>query len=260
MFGRWSSIKLCCKWKKFITKDIQKIWIQPAAGDAGGSLGAALALWYDDPVNIRQVNKKDDMQGSYLGPKYDQEIIEKELKTLGANYKILSDEQIIEKTAVNLADEKAVGWFQGRMEFGPRALGGRSILANPKSPNTQKNLNLKVKYRESFRPFAPSVLNHDVSEWFELDEESPYMLLVAKVKQDKIIKMNKRTTKTFWYRKAKCVSIRNSCSYTCRLFCKDTNCFKETNLKYFNLISKFKEKNRLPNTRQTHRLMLGENR
>ena len=227
-------------------KIFKKIWIQPAAGDAGGSLGAALALWYDDPANIREVNKKDDMQGSYLGPKYDQEIIEKELKTLGANYKILNDEQIIEKTAENLANEKAVGWFQGRMEFGPRALGGRSILANPKSPNTQKNLNLKVKYRESFRPFAPSVLNHDVNEWFELDEESPYMLLVAKVKQDKIIKMNKEQQKLFGIEKLNVprseIPAVTHVDYSARI----QTVSEETNLKYFNLISKFKEKTGCP--------------
>ena len=134
------------------------IWIQPAAGDAGGSLGAALALWYIEQGNSRSVNLNDDMKGSYLGTEFTQDEIERELKSLGANFEIISYDELINKTAEILSNEKAVGWFQGRMEFGPRALGGRSILGDPRSDKMQKNLNLKVKYRESFRPFAPSVL------------------------------------------------------------------------------------------------------
>ena len=174
----------CVANKNSLEKIFTKIWIQPAAGDAGGSLGAALTLWYDNLENKRKVNKNDSMQGSYLGPEYKQTEIEIELSKLGANFKKLTDDEIIEKTTKDLEENKAVGWFQGRMEFGPRA-SGRSILGNPRSPDTQKNLNLKVKYRESFRPFAPSILRNDVQEWFDLEEESPYMLLVAKLKEIK---------------------------------------------------------------------------
>jgi carbamoyltransferase len=136
-------------------KIFDNIWVQPAAGDAGGSLGAALALWHIDQKEERLVSDNNDMQGSYLGPEFSQEKIEKELDALGANYKILEYNKLIDKAAELLSQEKALGWFQGRMEFGPRALGNRSILGDPRSSETQKNLNLKVKFRESFRPFAP---------------------------------------------------------------------------------------------------------
>ena len=159
------------------------IWIQPAAGDAGGALGAALAGYHIHKGQKRTVTGggKDAMKGSYLGPVFEQADIEARLTAAGARFTVLPDDQLIERTAQALADEKAVGWMQGRMEFGPRALGGRSILGDPRSPTMQKVLNLKVKYRESFRPFAPSVLREDVAEWFELDGDSPYMLLVAPV-------------------------------------------------------------------------------
>ncbi|OAN53072.1 carbamoyltransferase family protein [Magnetospirillum moscoviense] len=159
------------------------IWIQPAAGDAGGALGAALAGYHIHKGQPRTVTGggKDAMKGSYLGPVFEQADIEARLTAAGAKFTVLSDDQLIEQTAQALADEKAVGWMQGRMEFGPRALGGRSILGDPRSPTMQKVLNLKVKYRESFRPFAPSVLREDVADWFELDGDSPYMLLVAPV-------------------------------------------------------------------------------
>ncbi|AVM75641.1 carbamoyltransferase family protein [Magnetospirillum gryphiswaldense] len=159
------------------------IWIQPAAGDAGGALGAALAGYHIHKGQPRTITGggKDAMQGSYLGPVWAQDDIEARLKAAGAVFSVLTDDQLIEQTAQALADEKAVGWMQGRMEFGPRALGGRSILGDPRSPTMQKVLNLKVKYRESFRPFAPSVLREDVAEWFEIDGDSPYMLLVAPV-------------------------------------------------------------------------------
>jgi carbamoyltransferase len=159
------------------------IWIQPAAGDAGGALGAALAGYHIHKGQKRAVTGggKDAMKGSYLGPVFEQADIEARLTAAGARFTVLPDDQLIEQTAQALADEKAVGWMQGRMEFGPRALGGRSILGDPRSPTMQKVLNLKVKYRESFRPFAPSVLREDVAEWFELDGDSPYMLLVAPV-------------------------------------------------------------------------------
>lgn len=161
------------------------IWIQPAAGDAGGALGAALSAYYqfeDKPRTNGTSNLLDHMKGAYLGPEFEQAEIERQLTEAGGKFEVLSNEEIIERTASALADEKAIGWMQGRMEFGPRALGGRSILGDARSPTMQKILNLKVKYRESFRPFAPSVLRDDVGDWFELDYNSPYMLLVADVK------------------------------------------------------------------------------
>jgi len=159
------------------------IWVQPAAGDAGGALGAALAAFHIHQGQPRSVSAggRDAMRGSYLGPAFSQHDIETRLATAGAKFDVLSDAQLIDRAADALAEEKAVGWFQGRMEFGPRALGGRSILGDARSPAMQSVLNLKVKYRESFRPFAPSVLRERVSEYFELDHDSPYMLLVAPV-------------------------------------------------------------------------------
>jgi carbamoyltransferase len=158
------------------------VWVQPAAGDAGGSLGAALAAYHLELDRPRHLcNEIDGMSGSYLGPAYDDDEIREQLIAAGACFERLGDGDLLDRTAAALADEKAVGWFQGRMEFGPRALGARSILADARSPTMQRILNLKVKYRESFRPFAPSVLREDVAEWFELDADSPYMLMVAEV-------------------------------------------------------------------------------
>ena len=166
------------------------IWIQPAAGDAGGAVGAALAAYHIFKGAPRQTNGADGMSGSFLGPSFDQAEIERSLTAAGARFTVQSEAEMIEATAQALAGQKAVGWFQGRMEFGPRSLGARSILGDPRSPEMQKNLNLKVKYRESFRPFAPAVLREDVSEWFELGSDSPYMLIVADVKQDKRRRMS----------------------------------------------------------------------
>ena len=160
----------------------ERIWIQPAAGDAGGAVGAALAAHYQFNRAPRQLNgAADSMSGAYLGPSYAQNDIESRLKNAGARFAVLDDQDLISRAVEALADEKAVGWFQGRMEFGPRALGARSILGDPRSTSMQKSLNLRVKFRESFRPFAPAVLREDVADWFELDEDSPYMLLVADV-------------------------------------------------------------------------------
>jgi carbamoyltransferase len=167
----------------------KNIWIQPASGDAGGALGAAQAFYYQELDNKRKILKIDSMKGSYLGPQFTDDQVEHELKNCGANFTKLTSYKIIEETAKALSEEKAVGWFQGRMEFGPRSLGNRSIIADPRSEKMQKNLNLKVKYRESFRPFAPAVLFEKVSEWFEINSESPYMLLVADVRKSKQIKM-----------------------------------------------------------------------
>ncbi len=163
----------------------ENIWIQPAAGDAGGAVGSALAAYHLFKDQPRKTNGADGMSGAFLGPSYSQADIERRLTTAGAEFSVLAGEDMIEATAQALSQQKAVGWFQGRMEFGPRSLGARSILGDPRSPEMQKNLNLKVKYRESFRPFAPAVLREDVADWFELGSDSPYMLVVADVRQDK---------------------------------------------------------------------------
>ena len=227
-------------------KIFDNIWVQPAAGDAGGSLGAALALWYIEQNNPRTIDNEDSMQGSYLGPKYLQKEIEKQLDAAGAKYEIFKDEELLEKTSTDIANEEAIGWFQGRMEFGPRALGGRSILGDPRSEKMQKNLNLKVKFRESFRPFAPSILREDLSEWFDLDEDSPYMLMVSNINKDKIIKMTEDQKKLFGIDK---LNIKRSkipavthVDYSARI--QTVN--KKTNEKYFRLIEKFKAKTNCP--------------
>ena len=227
-------------------KIFDKIWIQPASGDAGGSLGAALALWHIEDKNKRIVNPNDDMMGSYLGPEYSQHQIEQELKNMGANFTIVKEDEIIDLTAEDLSNGEAIGWFQGKMEFGPRALGGRSILGDPRSTQMQKNLNLKVKYRESFRPFAPSILREDLTEWFEVDVDSPYMLMVANIKKEKTVKMSEEEKKLFGIDK---LNIKRSeipavthVDYSARI----QTVHKETNAKYFRLLKKFKEKTQCP--------------
>jgi carbamoyltransferase len=227
-------------------KIFDNIWIQPAAGDAGGSLGAALALWYIDQGNKRSVNLNDDMQGSYLGNEFNQDEIEKELKTAGANFETFKYEELIEKTAKLLSNEKVIAWFQGRMEFGPRALGGRSILGDPRSDKMQKNLNLKVKYRESFRPFAPSVLREDLSKWFDMNVDSPYMLLVADINSNKKIEMTNEQKNLFGIDK---LNIKRSeipavthVDYSARV----QTVTKNTNKRYYDLIYKFKKKTGCP--------------
>jgi len=227
-------------------KIFDNIWVQPAAGDAGGSLGAALALWHIEQGNQRIVNINDDMKGSYLGPFYSQKKIENELDNLSAIYEKLDEELIIEKTAEEISKDKAIGWFQGRMEFGPRALGGRSILGDPRSEIMQKNLNLKVKFRESFRPFAPSVLREDLSEWFELDVDSPYMLMVANVNSKKTIRMTEEQKKLFGIDK---LNVKRSkipavthVDYSARI----QTVHEKTNPIYYKLIKKFKEKTGCP--------------
>jgi carbamoyltransferase len=162
------------------------IWIQPAAGDAGGSVGAALCAYHLYKGQPRRIDGKlDGMKGSYLGPEYSQRDIEQRLKAAGGRFNVVDDAGVIAEAADALVAQKALGWFQGRMEFGPRALGARSILGDPRSPTMQKTLNLRVKYRESFRPFAPAVLREDVADWFELDTDSPYMLIVAGVRPER---------------------------------------------------------------------------
>jgi carbamoyltransferase len=162
-----------------------RLWIQPAAGDAGGAIGAALVAFHQFKGGPRSITATDAMSGAFLGPEFSQSEIERRLSACGARFAVLGEDDMIEATAKALSDQLAVGWFQGRMEFGPRSLGARSILGDPRSPTMQKTLNLKVKYRESFRPFAPAVLREDVADWFELDSDSPYMLLVADVRRDR---------------------------------------------------------------------------
>ena len=227
-------------------KIFDNIWIQPAAGDAGGALGATLALWHIEQGNKRIVNPNDSMNGSYLGAEYSQDQIEKELKSIGANFETLNYDDLINQTSENLSNEKAIGWFQGRMEFGPRALGGRSILGDPRSEKMQKTLNLKVKYRESFRPFAPSILHEDLSSWFDINVESPYMLLVANVKHDKQIEMTKEQKTLFGIDK---LNIKRSdipavthVDYSARI----QTVKRDTNKRYYDLILKFKEKTGCP--------------
>ncbi|MGH6850489.1 MAG: carbamoyltransferase family protein [Methylocella sp.] len=221
-----------------------RIFVQPAAGDAGGALGAALATYYDENHGSERKSGRqqpDAMQGSYLGPAYEQTDIERRLSERGAVFSIVEDDELIEATAMALANGQAVGWHQGRMEFGPRALGNRSILGDPRSPTMQKALNLKVKYRESFRPFAPSVLREHVAEWFEIDMDSPYMLLVANVKPARCRKMSEDEHALFGIDKLNVVRSDipavTHVDYSARI----QTVHKETNPRYHALISRFEE-------------------
>ncbi len=218
----------------------ENIWIQPASGDAGGSLGAALAYWYRELDKPRE-KFKDRMKGSYLGPKFELGEIEKKLKSLSAIYEKKETNEVSSIIAKELSKNKTVGWFQGRMEFGPRALGCRSILADPRSEKMQKELNIKIKFRESFRPFAPSILREDLNEWFELNYDSPYMLLVSEVKKNKQILMSEKDKKLFGIDK---LNVKRSIipaithiDYSARV----QTVHKETNPKFFELIKEFKK-------------------
>ena len=219
----------------------ENIWIQPAAGDAGGALGAALAYNYIVNRNERKVDSLDSMKGSYLGPSFNDNQIINSLNSLEASYERFEKEEIIQMTVKALTEGKAIGWMQGRMEFGPRALGNRSIIADPRSDLIQKQLNLKVKFRESFRPFAPSILIEDVNDWFNLDQESPYMLLVSDVKDDKRMKMSEEEKDLFGIDK---LNIKRSTipavthvDYSARV----QTVHKETNSIFHELIENFKK-------------------
>ena len=227
-------------------KIFDNIWIQPAAGDAGGSLGAALALWHLELQKSRKVNLDDNVKGSYLGPNYEQKNIEDELINIGAKFTILDEKELYNDTVEYLRDGQAVGWFQGRMEFGPRALGSRSILGDPRSPKMQKNLNLKVKFRESFRPFAPSILQEDLSQWFDTNVKSPYMLFVSKIIKEKCIEMKQTEKNLFGIEK---LNVKRSeipavthVDYSARIQTVDG----KNNPNYFKLLTKFKEKTSCP--------------
>lgn len=224
-----------------------QIWIQPAAGDAGGAVGAALAAWHLFLCRDRPVRQNADrMRGAYLGPEFAQADIEARLTAKGARFQVLSDDEVIEATAQGLADGQAVGWMQGRMEFGPRALGARSILADPRSPTMQKMLNLKVKYRESFRPFAPSVLREDVADWFEFANDSPYMLLVADVVPERRRAMTADEQALFGIDKLNVprsdIPAVTHVDYSARI----QTVHAETNPRYHALLTRFKEKTGCP--------------
>jgi carbamoyltransferase len=215
------------------------IWIQPAAGDAGGAVGAALAVWHTD-LGKPRVAGCDRMAGTYLGPSFADPEIAARLTAAGARFDTVPANAVVDRTADALVAGKAVGWFQGRMEFGPRALGSRSILGDPRSPTMQKMLNLKVKFRESFRPFAPSVLREDVAEWFELDRDSPYMLLVADVRSDRRRDMTAQERRLFGIDKLNVVRSEipavTHVDYSARIQTVD----RETNPRYHSLLSAFK--------------------
>ena len=226
------------------------IWVQPAAGDAGGALGAALTVHYGYQKALRVKHKtaqlKDEMKGSFLGPKFDQKDVERRLNKVGAKFRALAEDEAIACVAQALATGLAVGWFQGRMEFGPRALGGRSILADPRSPIMQKTLNLKVKFRESFRPFAPSVLRNEVSKWFIHNSDSPYMLMVAPLCEDRRISLTNEEEGLFGIEKLNVprseVPAITHVDYSARI----QTVHRETNPKYYSLIEKFKDKTGCP--------------
>ena len=216
------------------------IWLQPAAGDAGGAIGAALGAYH---LLLRQPRKPpsdDAMHGAFLGPEYAQSDIEQRLTAAGARYEVLTDDALVDASARALAEGRALGWHQGRMEFGPRALGGRSILGDPRSPTMQKTLNLRVKYRESFRPFAPSVLREDVSDWFELEVDSPYMLLVADVVSDRRIAMTQAEQALFGIERLNVprstIPAVTHVDYSARV----QTVHRATNPRYHALISRFK--------------------
>ncbi|MGE0280676.1 MAG: carbamoyltransferase [Rhizobiaceae bacterium] len=220
----------------------KNIWIQPAAGDAGGALGAALAAYHQYAGRPRVVpNGLDAMEGSYLGPEFDTADIESRLTSIGGRFKTLPRDQMLDTTAKAMADGKAIGWFQGRMEFGPRALGNRSIIGDPRSPTMQKTLNLKVKYRESFRPFAPSVLREKTPDWFEMDVDSPYMLLVAPVAAKQKRQMTAEEEALFGIEKLNVprssIPAVTHVDYSARV----QTVHRETNPVYYDLISRFNE-------------------
>lgn len=219
----------------------KNIWVQPAAGDAGGALGAALSAYYEHYKMPRTIVLPDNMQGAYLGPEFGTQAIRNSLQKLGAAFEEVSEQEMIERTVTGLAEGKAIGWFQGRMEYGPRALGARSIIGDARSPTMQKILNMKIKYRESFRPFAPSVLREDVGEWFQENIDSPYMLFVDQVNDSKRKQMTEEQQKLFGIDRLNVphseVPAITHVDYSARV----QTVHKETNAKYWQLINEFKK-------------------
>jgi carbamoyltransferase len=227
-------------------KIFKNIWIQPASGDAGGALGCALAVWHMHYEKDRKVNENDSMRGSFLGPSFNNEEIETELNKCGAIYSKIEDIELIDRVSSKIIESKAIGWMQGRMEFGPRALGARSIIADPRSPDMQKQLNLKVKYRESFRPFAPSILKEYVGEWFEIRSDSDYMMFVSHIKENKKIQIESTEEMIFGIDK---LNIQRSAvpSVTHVDYSARIHTVKEKyNSLYYKLLSKFNEKTGCP--------------
>jgi len=224
----------------------KRIWIQPAAGDAGGALGAALLAYYMHAGRARIASDTDGMKGSYLGPSFSQTEIENRLRSVSAKFVVLDDETLFAACVDDLIQEKAIGWFQGRMEFGPRALGARSILGDPRSPRMQSQLNLKVKYRESFRPFAPSVLREDLEEWFDLDSDSPYMLLVCEIAQRRRIVPSTDFHDVFGIEKLKIcrseIPAVTHVDYSARV----QTVHQQTNARYHALLTAFKHRTGCP--------------
>jgi carbamoyltransferase len=225
----------------------KNIWVQPAAGDAGGAVGAALAVWHQFLGRERTADGRHDlMEGALLGPGFAQADVESRLAKAGAHFTVVSDADVIEQTAVSLAAGEAVGWMQGRMEFGPRALGARSVLGDPRSPSMQKTLNLRVKYRESFRPFAPAVLREDVADWFEIDTDSPYMLMVADVKQKRRRRMTDEEQALFGIDKLNVarseIPAVTHVDYSARI----QTVHADTNPRFHALIERFKSKTGCP--------------
>ncbi len=241
-------VALNCVANGKILKDdyFENIWIQPASGDAGGALGSALAVWHKELDMPRNFINTDSMQGSFLGPSFRQNYIEEELLNLGAIFEVFTENQILQKSANALKEGMVMGWFQNRMEFGPRALGNRSILGDPRSEQMQRIINLKIKFRESFRPFAPSILRDDLSEWFNLDCDSPYMLLVGEVNNNKKIEITKDQKSLTGIDKLKIkrssIPAVTHVDYSARI----QTVHKETNSKYFKLLKTFKEKTGCP--------------
>jgi len=228
---------------KLLREKIYKdIWIQPGAGDAGGALGAALSVWYEYLGNKRKiVEGSDSVRGSYLGPSFTNDEIKKYLDSIGADYEELEDENMFTSLAEILASGHVLGWFQGKMEYGPRALGCRSIIGDARSAKMQSTMNLKIKYRESFRPFAPAIKAEDVSEWFEIDRKSPYMLLVANVKKDKRVAISEDQKKLFGVDKLNVprsqIPAVTHVDYSARI----QTVHKETNQRFWKLLDKFKQ-------------------
>ena len=227
-------------------KIFEKIWIQPASGDAGSSLGAALIAWYEYLNNIREVNPNDSMKGTLLGCSFSNEEIISYLNKINAPFKSFPDDQLFELLAEKLDNGNVIGWFNGSMEFGPRALGGRSIIGDPRNQKMQSVMNLKIKYRESFRPFAPSVREEDVSEYFDIDRPSPYMLLVAKVAKNKQLQMTSEQESYFGLKKLNVprseIPAVTHVDYSARI----QTVSRKNNKYYYDLISKFKEKTGCP--------------
>jgi carbamoyltransferase len=226
---------------------IDALWVQPAAGDAGGALGAAFAAYHEFLDQARSIgNALDGMQGAYLGPAFSNSEIAGRLREAGAVFQLVDDDAVISQSVDALIDEKAVGWFQGRMEFGPRALGARSILGDPRSPNMQRQLNLKVKFRESFRPFAPSVLREDVAEWFDLEEDSPYMLVVADILEKRRCTVSEEDNALFGIDRLNTIRSEIPAVTHVDMSARIQTVHKETNPRYHALLSAFKARTGCP--------------